>query len=178
MDRKTFDQLEIIEQINHINEHLNQNNSLTKIAKDIGIGRSTVSERFKKEGYIFDKKDNNYIYSTKVIIKEKSIPVKQKEHHENNNVVSADNNYFYLIKVIEDMKGQLNEVYGWYENQRNVIDPIELKMNKFDGEPINRTFKIYPEVQEEFKDFCTKHKEYKVQDVISQALYEFMQRYK
>lgn len=42
--------------------------------------------------------------------------------------------------VAQDMKVQLEEVYGWYNKQRNIVDikPVELKISKFKGVPTNR----------------------------------------
>lgn len=77
-----------------------------------------------------------------------------------------------------EINGKLDEVYSWYSKEKNLIEQEELKINKFEGNPINRTFKLYPHIQNQFKKFCEEHNTYKVQDIISQALYEFMIKYK
>ena len=45
-------------------------------------------------------------------------------------------------------------------------------------EAVSRAYKFYPDVQKDFIDFCKKHKQYKSQDIICQALKEFMESYK
>ena len=59
MDKEHFNSLEIIEQINYINDKLLEGNTLSKLAKEIGIGRSTISDRFNNVGY----KYNSSFYS-------------------------------------------------------------------------------------------------------------------
>lgn len=83
------------------------------------------------------------------------------------------------FKEIEKMNEKLEAVYKWYEKEHEVIDitPQELKVDKFEGEAVSRAYKFYPQVQKDFIEFCKKHKQYKSQDIICQALKEFMEKY-
>lgn len=65
MTKDEFNNLEIIEQINYLNEHLKDGLTLTNICKSIGIARSTVGGRMTKHGYILDKDLNQYIIDNK-----------------------------------------------------------------------------------------------------------------
>lgn len=56
--------------------------------------------------------------------------------------------------------------------------PIELKIKEFKSNPTNESYEVYHDVQERFKAFCDNHKQYKEQDLVSQALVEFIERYK
>lgn len=84
------------------------------------------------------------------------------------------------FKEIEKMNEKLEAVYKWYEKEHEVIDitPQELKIDKFEGDAVSRAYKFYPQVQKEFIEFCKKHRQYKSQDIICQALKEFMEKYK
>lgn len=82
-----------------------------------------------------------------------------------------------ITEELHLLRQQLDEVYSWYEKQKGIIEKDELKINKFKGEPENRTYKIYPEVLKAFNKFCKEHRQYKVQDLISQALWEFIKKY-
>lgn len=179
MDKDIFNRLEIQKQIEYINEKLKEGHTtLTSIAKIIGIGRSTISDRFRKVGYTFDKKVNNYIYNTEVIIVNDK-ELKNNCNNEHQLQKYDESNYpKNIIQVIDQMQKQLDEVYEWYSIEKNVIEPIELKINSFEGEPLNRTYKVYTTVQQDFKKFCEGHKKYKVQDIVSQAIVEFMKKYK
>lgn len=60
MNKESFNKLTIDEQIEYFNEKLKEANSLTNICKNISIGRSTISDRFKKHNYKFNKISNQY----------------------------------------------------------------------------------------------------------------------
>ena len=45
MEKDKFNNLSLIEQVEYINSLLEENKTLTNIAKDIGIGRSTIRDR-------------------------------------------------------------------------------------------------------------------------------------
>lgn len=61
LTKDEFNKLDINEQINYLNTQLKEGFTLTTICKNIGIARSTVGGRVKKQGYIFDKEVNQYI---------------------------------------------------------------------------------------------------------------------
>jgi predicted DNA binding CopG/RHH family protein len=65
LTKDEFNKLDINEQIKYLNTQLKEGNSLTIICKTIGIARSTVGGRVKKQGYIFDKLKNQYILENK-----------------------------------------------------------------------------------------------------------------
>ncbi|SHH43071.1 hypothetical protein [Tepidibacter thalassicus] len=47
MDRNEFNELDILNQIEYFNKKLKENLSISKICKNIGIARTTVTDRFK-----------------------------------------------------------------------------------------------------------------------------------
>ena len=61
MNKDEFNKLEIEQQVEYIHKGL-EVESLTKVCASIGIGRSTVSKRFKNKGY--ELIDNKYIKTT------------------------------------------------------------------------------------------------------------------
>ncbi|RDY22392.1 DUF4250 domain-containing protein, partial [Romboutsia maritimum] len=61
MNKDKFNNLDVMEQVEYINSLLENKRSLTSISKDLSIGRSTISERFKKIGYKYNKQLNQYI---------------------------------------------------------------------------------------------------------------------
>ena len=67
MIKEEFNNLDIMDQVKYINKMLNEKRSLTNIASDLNIGRSTIRDRFKKVNYIYDKKFNQYIQCEKIV---------------------------------------------------------------------------------------------------------------
>lgn len=191
MNRKEFDSLSIELQINYINTQLDEGKSLNMILKEIGIPKSTFRDRATRYGYKLDLEKRQYFLITNVINHEeqnKSNTIANNEEHriintkESNesmckSITNVNNNYNSIEKVISEMQQQLNEVYNWYLKEKNIIEKEELKITKFKGEAENRTYKIYPDVLKAFNKFCKEHKQYKVQDIISQAILEFIKKY-
>lgn len=104
MTKDEFNSLEIIDQINYLNKHLKDGNTLTNICNSIGIARSTVGGRMTKQGYILDKNLNQYIidnkknngrdYNKLTVSDEltKENPTLNFEHNANKNIEVDDKN--------------------------------------------------------------------------------------
>ncbi|MCC0785150.1 hypothetical protein IR152_19400 [Clostridioides sp. ES-S-0108-01] len=182
MDRYTFDNLHINEQIQYINNKLLEGNTLTNTCKDIGIGRTTIRNRFKQHGYEFNQAKKLYISIVEVVELESSSKVVMQES--SNKVVGADTNNINNLRDIlynfNEMNTKLNEVYSWYESQSSnkVVGANKLNIDDFKGNIVTRSYKVYEDIQKEFVIFCEANKKYRVQDIISQALKDFMDKYK
>ena len=206
IDANTFKSWDIQEQINYLNKMLSEGKTVISIRKDLGIGEKWLQGHLKDNGYKYNQKEKIYKKSTDVeniinvscksLDKEKyksSTIVESNKNVSNTNVenklyssrdIVVDKEQFNLIlksyEEIEKMNEKLEKVYQWYEKEHDVIDvtPQELKIGKFEGEAVPRSYKFYPDIQKDFIEFCKKHKQYKSQDIICQALKEFMQKYK
>ncbi|MDX5760297.1 hypothetical protein SIK68_18945 [Clostridioides difficile] len=181
MDIQTFDNLSIPQQIEYINKQLLNNNTLTNICKNIGIGRTTIRDRFKRFGYEFDPKQKLYISIIEIVKLESSSKVVEGDTSNDNTLVDATNiDVNNILSKFNDMNNKLSEVYRGYESQsRNkVVGADKLKINDFKGNTVTRSYKVYEDIQKEFVAFCEANKKYRVQDIISQALKDFMDKYK
>ena len=191
MNKTEFNSLEVLEQIEYINKSLLEGNTLTNICKSIGIGRSTIRDRFKKVSYEYNKAINQYESIVEIVeagtiapaeanepIKEDIKPVIQQS---SNLVVGTDNEILTsLINNYDDMNNKLNEMYDWYKLQSSnkVVQTEKFKVDDFEGDIVVRSYKLYEPIQREFLEFCKKNNKYKVQDILSQALKEFLEKYR
>ena len=201
-----FIELDIEKKIQYLNDRLSQGQTVIRIREDLGIGEKTLQKIMKKNGYKYNQKERLYKKSTDVEnivssseksldkeIYKSSIPVERHTNGSNPEVESkiynsreivVDKEKFNLMlksyKKVEQMAEKLDAVYRWYEKEHEVIDvtPQELKIDKFEGEAVSRAYKFYPDIQKDFIEFCDRHKQYKKQDIICQALKEFMEKYK
>ena len=197
MTKEDFNNLDIIEQSNYINEKLVEGNTLTNICKSIGLGRSTIRDRFEKAGYKYNSEIKQYQSYVEIVEHESSNDVVRTESENkqiletqssnfiNNLVVGTDNQYNYedLIKVIEnynDLNNKMDQVYSWYvsQNSNDVVEANKFAIKEFKGDTVARSFKLYDSVQKEFMKFCKKNNKYKVQDILSTLLFEAMEKYK
>ncbi|HFQ6533930.1 hypothetical protein [Clostridioides difficile] len=181
MNRSEFDNKDVKEQLDYINKKLLEGITLTNICKEIGIGRTTIRNRFKKNGYEYNSSQKLYTSIVEIIELKSSDKVVQKES--SNKVVEADNGNFNDLKDIlynfNEMSTKLNEVYNWYESQSSnkIVRTNKLEIEDFQGNVVTRSYKVYESIQQEFVAFCETNKKYRVQDIISQALKDFMDKY-
>lgn len=130
-----FDQLKIKDQVKYINTQLEKERaSLTGVCKEIGIGRSTVRERFKKVGFVFDKNINKYVKSNNVngsvtpcVTKNKDDKVQLKSVEEIENI---KNNTDVIINVTDVLIN--NDVLTMADDQKEIGRKMGVLLNKFD----------------------------------------------
>lgn len=182
MDRNDFDKLDITGQINYINGELIKGSTLTKICKNINIGRTTIRDRFVKGGYVFNKEKNQYIKDSNDKSNSKIIHEKHIVSSNNSKAViefnSIKNDLLQLIENKEDILKIVNE----YKNKSKVIDIPELNINDIPSnmqkDITTRSLKIYDPIYKLFNNLCNKYSSIKKQDLISLALLEFCNKYK
>lgn len=81
-----------------------------------------------------------------------------------------------LVKRIERLEEQQKEIL-------ELLSSTERKSLKIDssvlqGDIIPRTFKLYKNTSKKFTEFCNEHRELKMQEIITVALEEFMEKHK
>ncbi|MGL4875055.1 MAG: hypothetical protein ACRC30_10450 [Clostridium sp.] len=79
--------MDIKEQVRYVNGELSKGFSITKIEKNLKVGKDTLRKRLNKQGYVYDKMQKQFIISAinKNIYKEIN---KQEEIKINNNQIS------------------------------------------------------------------------------------------
>lgn len=180
--------LEIMKQIEFINKKLKEGYTLTKLDNEnIISSRKTISNRFKKVGYEFNKETKQF-ESIVEIIEANSIliPIDQTEDKQqsSNLVVEGEQVNNKLLEEIilnyNTMNSKLDEVYNWYQksSKKIVIEDKKLTIDNFEGKLVSRSFKLYEPIQKEFADFCKVNNRYKVQDILCQFIKEGLEKYK
>lgn len=157
MVKEEFNKLKVKDQVEYINKKL-ENKTLTEVCKEIQISRSTVRERFLKQGYLFDKNNNKYLYDSEANNK----PIKENK---------SENNTKVLEEKIQALESKIEAIENKLNNNSSGVD-----IKKFEGKTVSRCYRLYEEVQKDFSKFCKENSNYKVQDILSMALYEYMKK--
>ena len=126
MKKEQFNKLDIDKQIEYFNNKLSEGESLTSICKSLGIGRSTVSDRFKKSNYKYNKSNNQYELvedngNNTDVIEANNGSCTTVEPTENGNaldIVNLDN---------EDIKNNLLSLASEYEILKDMIEDYRRK---------------------------------------------------
>lgn len=173
-------EMKIDEVVNYINKELSKGRTLKDIeTTDFNVNDRVLAKRLARKGY---KRINN-LYVSKCntnVLKDKkdssSLTIKDgktKVLPKHNNIDLDKLNE--LINLIDPIK----EVIQEYNKNKNVIEIQNIELRpKAITEVKQKIFKIDIEVSNKWDKFILDHKEYKVQQLISLALEEFIEKYK
>lgn len=195
-----LNKLSIDEQVQFFNIELRKDakTSITKLCKIYGLNKSTIVSRFGSAGYSYSF--DNREYTKDILIQNdnnditKDILIQNDNKSITNEIVGVElikkdllelqefKKTYKDIQELLDMKEQLKEIIQYHNKSKNVIDiqePTELKIDKtkFDGELKGRLVKVYDNVNNDWIKFCKDNNQFKMQDLYSLALVEFMEKY-
>lgn len=194
MDKNIFNSLPMDQQVKTFNELL-KGSSIRKVCAEIGIGKTTIRDRFKKHDYVYDSAKNQYFKGDNLIEKEIKInknisDMDNQEIERNNNLAIVSKSEKFIscksdiekmysdMKELLDLKNELKALIEKDKQRENIIELPQLHINKFTGNLTSKSIKVYSDVLDLFDKFMDEHKGLKQQDVISQALWEFLKKYK
>lgn len=157
-------------------------NGINAVAKQLKIKKIDIYNLLKTNGLTYIDGEvkpietTNEIAITKVIQKDKLRQNKISDSiiQKYNNDIDI-NSLQELISLIEPIK----EVIQAYNKSKNIVEveKIELKPKSI-TEVKQKLFKVDVEVLDKWDKFVAEHKQFKVQNLISLALEEFINKYK
>ncbi len=179
MDKDTLLSMDIDSHIEYLNSRLNEGLTVAAIRKELGIGKERHQRIISKGNYEYNTKTKNYTKVTEVV----GDNYNQKVVGDiSNQVVVPGAEYKKLIdtmKNLKNMNDKLEEMYSWYELQTKVVERDTLRIEPNNHDTVTRSFKVYKDIYEDFMELSKKkYSTYKVQDLISQAIKEFCNKYK
>ena len=164
MTKEEFLELDIDKKIEYLNEKLSEGQTVIRIREDLGIGEKSLQKIIRENGYKYFQKEKRY-------------------YKENTNVLQ---NYKDDLLEIVQAKKEIFEVINafkenlYYKDTTNVIEVVasnEIQIKDFNSDAKVTSFRVYGETLTKWKEFCSKHKKYNNQDLVSMALEEYMKKY-
>ena len=137
------------------------NFNLVKAVNDLlvteGLTLDEVAKRFKmkRKDIIFNMKREGFIFD-----KVEGYFIKEET----------------LIKRIERLEEQQKEILELLSSTER--KSLKIDSNVLQGDIIPRTFKLYKRTSLKFTKFCNEHRELKMQEILTVALEEFMEKHK
>lgn len=173
--------LEIEKLVKLINLELKKDNSISvnKICNKLQLKQSTVKTQLRNNKYSYNAelraytkdipKDNNNIKEIAVT----KIEPKTDDIQRYNKDIDI-NSLKELISLVEPIKAIVEE----YNKSKTIVEvnPIQIRPKAI-KEVKQKLFKVDVNVLEKWEEFVSRHKEFKVQQLISLALEEFIQKY-
>lgn len=189
MNSTDFKALDIEYKVKYVNELLQQGDSVDNIRINLGVGKNYIGNTLKEQGYKLNRNINQYIKNDTVVTDTTNVVKKpnkkvSKQSNKVNNINTSDDRIKVLERQIKDLQSQINIINDML-NKNNatnvVIDTTSFIHSDIDKlrntDTTSSHYRIYKDIQEEFKAFCKEHKQYKVQDIISSAIKEYLDKY-
>lgn len=149
MNKKLFNSLTIIEQINYFNERLKHGLNITQVCSEINISYNTIRDRFSKNFYVYNKLNNRYECVEKMFPLDEEVIERALEK--------------VVIKIFNSPQDNPNT------NNQLLIEPKEDKI-------VHRSFRIYDSVLKDFLLFCEKSS-YNQYEILSKFIEEGIKSY-
>ena len=149
MNKKLFNSLTIIEQINNFNERLKHGLNITQVCSEINISYNTIRDRFSKNFYVYNKLNNRYECVEKIFPLDEEVIERALEK--------------VVIKIFNSPQDNPNT------NNQLLIEPKEDKI-------VHRSFRIYDSVLKDFLLFCEKSS-YNQYEILSKFIEEGIKSY-
>lgn len=169
----------ILEQVEYINKILRgKKKGFNRIAtEDFNIASEELLNQLKSFGYIrvknqFVIEDRGQCVRPDVAPKETDVIVLPKKDNvapvEKENYQKLMSNFDILMEMIEKYK----------KNNEIATSDIVVQLPYESDKGYKASIRIHKEVLEEFKVFCSNHKQFSQKELISMALVEYMDKYK
>lgn len=190
MDFNQLKELSTDEQIKWLNDRLSEGYAVSEIRNILGIGERALQKHIKSIAYKYDQKQRQYIYqqdksNTVAIQERKSVAIAQQKDSSNVLALQMEasdyNKFIHILNNFEQLEKQVKELIKQRDREESIIEitPPKLEIKPMqEGKIISKTYKINSVVVDDFTKFCKDHSSYKVQDIISVALKEFIDKYK
>jgi hypothetical protein len=156
-------------------------NGINSVASILKVKKADIYNFLKSNGLVYQDGEVKSILDNKEIAVTKVI---QKDKHSNNkppqSVIQSLNKDIDINKISEliDMIDPLKEVIQEYNKNKNIIEIKTPELNPPSiTEVKQKLFKIDIDVLKNWEQFVAEHKQFKVQNLISLALTEFIDKY-
>ncbi|KOP78156.1 hypothetical protein AMS59_13750 [Lysinibacillus sp. FJAT-14745] len=151
-----YRKLSVEDQVNWLNEEL-QKQELKKIAAELGMSTSTLTNGIRAAGYKFDRAAKQYVIATLNSINEdKQLMAYLHEH------------FAELQMLIEMQRFEVNQDVK-----------LDKRIGSMNAKYVAKSIKVQDNIYEEFEElYKTKFHQWKMQDVMTQMMLEFVEKYK
>ncbi|WP_102694001.1 hypothetical protein [Rummeliibacillus pycnus] len=157
MNEVEFRSLVAEERVKYVNDYLMKNMKLKEVAINLGIAYSSMTSLLNKDGYRYSRQQKQYV------------PLEgndnKGEHKEED-----------VLLYIKENEATLRRIIEFYNSASLIISP---KVYDNGAKFVTKNFKINTAILNEFQTLMSeKYPQYRLQDAISQAILDFIGRYK
>lgn len=145
-NKSNFNKLDLEQQVLFFNKKLEEGFKISEVCLKTGISYNTIHERFARYGYKYNKLSKQYECIEKIFDYDDEVMEKALEK---------------IVTKVFNCKSK---------------DEVKHLKCEISGKVINRSFRVYDTVLEEFTNYC-KRSNYNQYDILSEFIREGMERY-
>lgn len=151
-----YRKLSVEDQVNWLNEEL-QKQELKKIAAELGMSTSTLTNGIRAAGYKFDRAAKQYVIATL-------------------NSINGDKQ---LMAYLHEHFAELQMLVEMQRFEVNQDVKLDKRIGSMNAKYVAKSIKVQDNIYEEFEElYKTKFHQWKMQDVMTQMMLEFVEKYK
>lgn len=174
-----------IEKVNYILKLQSEGKSRHEIKDILGYKHlDSMTKYMRKRGYKVE--NDKYALKDDSCHREESIEIKPLSPIDDNSMTISDaNNMKQDMMTIIEHKSEIFDMLNWFKNRDDnsmteVIEVINqgIRIDLPDSETTRTTIRINKIIWDEFDLFCSENKEFNKQDLMAQALKDFMKNNK
>ncbi|MPQ44854.1 hypothetical protein [Clostridium tarantellae] len=139
-----------VEKIN--NALVLQGITLQNLAEEADVTKKEIISFMREEGFTYDFEEGFFI---------KSDDLQQD-----------------LLQRVKELEKQQKEILELLSNTNTIKKENKLDLSLCTEERIQKSYKLSKTTAEKFSEYCKNHREYRVQDLITLALEQFMEKNK
>ncbi len=199
MNSDNFMELAPKEQVIFINKLL-ETRSLTQICIDFKIAKNILKYEFINLGYIYDMSKKQFVLENDFNQNNDEIATSINRHDssyqgdktlsvlDNSYVSNSSKSYNTNIKNMDSISSKISKLEKEIMDIKEILNKDLIKtdtisnnidIKTYDSSTlVPRTYKIDSDIQQQFKLFCKQNNKYKVSDLVTNALLEYMNKFK
>jgi hypothetical protein len=154
-------ELKVIDKIRLVNKKLSMGATLTEIVKELKTSKGTIKKIFEVEGFYYNSRERLYLLEGG----DAEIP---------EDPIVTLTELQYINKRLDTLEWEIVGLKGNAMAPNLASKEINILDDQLVGDLKVKSFKVYGAVLNRFIDFSTTCKSIKKQDLVSQALLEFI----
>lgn len=166
MNKEQFNSLGILEQLEYVNNQLKEGKSIRKLSADMGMGKSTITDRFRRHNIAYNMYLKQYVEGHTSLLE----PVEPIRHTVTSPI--PEDSLEDLKLILED-SSTLLEMIQLFKKNTTVLDN-KINLDLPESESKLTSVRLNKQILDDFDAFAEKHKEFKKADLMSMALKYYM----
>lgn len=166
ISKEEFNNLGILEQLDYVNSQLREGKSIRKLSAEMGMGKSTITDRFRRHNIAYNMYLKQYVEGHTSLLE----PV---EPIRNTNISLIPEDSLDDLKNILENSSVLLEMIQLFKKNSHILENT-IKLDLPESESKLTSVRLNKQVLDDFDIFAEKHKEFKKADLMSMALKYYM----